>query len=185
MSETECGALLCSALQSCGVRLRPPEWNTGLRPTESDTECRVLLPQAAVHHLGIMSDEGDRESLLVTEGSVPPVGHVTTASRSRKFPSDKRRPWSAHQNLRFTGGGGFGAGKSGTPPILVGGHETRGPSTPPTPGWLSTLKEALTRGKGVLKVEFPQVHTLPRIASSAQITDCAQPLTLVVSTPNC
>ena len=53
-----------TALQSPGVRLHPPEWNTGLRPTESDTECRVLLPQAAVHHLGIMSDEGDSESLL-------------------------------------------------------------------------------------------------------------------------
>ena len=34
-------------------------------------------------------------------------------------------------------------------------------------GWLSILKEALAGGKGVLRVEFPQVHTAPRIASSA------------------
>ena len=42
------------------------------------------------------------------------------------------------------------------------------------PGWLSILKEALTRGKGVMRVGLPQAHTFPRIASSAQITSRAQ-----------
>ena len=34
--------------------------------------------------------------------------------------------------------------------------------------------KALTRGRGVMRVKFPQVDTVPRIASGAQITDCAQ-----------
>ena len=32
-----------------------------------------------------------------------------------------------------------------------------------------------------MRVEFPHVHTVSRIASSAQITDCAQPLTPVIT----
>ena len=39
------------------------------------------------------------------------------------------------------------------------------------PGWLSVLKEALARGKGVMGVEYLRVRTVPRIAGSARITD--------------
>ena len=39
-------------------------------------------------------------------------------------------------------------------------------------GRLSTLRVVLTQGKGVMRVQFLQVHTVPCMASGAQITDC-------------